>query len=145
MSTRLLFFFLLLSLSTFSQDLFQDISFSKALQQARSDRKLIFLQFESASCLPCNETADKALSDPNLIQRLHESFICLKITKQHDDKMEFNIAPAPLHTYARLLYKQGQKEKAIELETQAVELMKQRKLSADSYEKALENMKQNLL
>ena len=48
-----------------------------------------------------------------------------------------------MDTYARLLYKTGNNQAAIEWETKAANLMKQRGMSAVNYEKVLAKMKNN--
>lgn len=79
-------FFLQISFLSFSQNLFQNISFQAALQQSASSGKLIFIQFESASCDRCNEVADKAFENKELADQLRQTFICLKIDRSHPDR-----------------------------------------------------------
>ena len=63
----------------FSQTMFQQISFEDALKLSGKTGKLIFLQFESATCNHCNEVANKAFEDKELTKKIEESFICIKI------------------------------------------------------------------
>ena len=57
--------------------------------------------------------------------------------------LEFYESPEIMDTYARLLYKTGNNQAAIEWETKAANLMKQRGMSAVNYEKVLAKMKNN--
>lgn len=52
--------------------------------------------------------------------------------------------PGVLDTYARLLYKQGQKEKAIEIETEARGIWLAQKFITKEYDSVLDKMKNNL-
>lgn len=55
--------------------------------------------------------------------------------------LEFNESPASLDTYARLLYKNGQRDSAIYYQEKAVALEKQRGYKATTFEVALKKMK----
>jgi len=56
---------------------------------------------------------------------------------------EFYESPEDLDTYARLLYKTGNKEEGIEQEKKAIDLQKKRKFSAIEYERVLKRMMDN--
>jgi hypothetical protein len=59
--------------------------------------------------------------------------------------LEFFKSPEILDTYSRLLYKQNQKAKAIELQQEAIALRKQRKYSTREYDLILDKMKKNAI
>src|SRR5689334_9804284 len=65
---------------------YKDISFGAALQLAKVNGKLIFLQFESADCDECNEVAEKGLSDKEVVSRIDEAFIPVKISARNADR-----------------------------------------------------------
>lgn len=71
---------------TIAQAPFENISFEAALLKAGQTGKLIFLQYESEICKQCNEVADKGFSDKKLSELLQQTFICIKITKDHSDR-----------------------------------------------------------
>ena len=57
--------------------------------------------------------------------------------------LEFFKSPEILDTYARLLYKQNQKQKAIESESEAIAIRRQQKFSTKDYDEILDRMKRN--
>src|SRR3990170_709828 len=83
----LLFLIFLLNTS-FSQVNFEEISFNAALQKARSENKLVFLQIESDDCGQCNDVAEKGLSEKSLTEQINQLFICLKIDTTHTDRQK---------------------------------------------------------
>jgi hypothetical protein len=76
--------FVLLSSFSFAQ--FQELTFQEALDKSKKTNQLIFIQLESATCMECNEVADKAFQDQDLAMELEQVFICLKITADHPDR-----------------------------------------------------------
>ena len=58
--------------------------------------------------------------------------------------LEFDRTPEVQDTYAHLLYKQAQKDKAIEMETAAIELRRKRGYPTKEYEAVLDKMKKGL-
>ena len=73
---------LLLSLLKFStvtaQVQFETFSsFDKALVKAKKDKKLIFVQIASPSCVQCNDVGQKGLSSPALKEKFDINFISL--------------------------------------------------------------------
>ncbi len=84
--TCIIILFLNVSFSVFAQKTFQNISFEKALELSGETGKLIFLQFESATCKRCNEVADKAFEDRELTIKLEQTFICIKIGPSDPDR-----------------------------------------------------------
>ncbi len=65
----------------FAQTGFQKISYEKALKKAEAENKMIFVQYESASCIQCNDVADRAFSDEKLMQAISRRFIAIKVSK----------------------------------------------------------------
>lgn len=81
---------LLLSLLKFStvtaQVQFETFSsFDKALVKAKKDKKLIFVQIASPSCVQCNDVGQKGLSSPALKEKFDINFISLSI--KFDDEI----------------------------------------------------------
>lgn len=86
---RLLFCLsLCLSLSSYGQVAFQELSFDEALKRSYQESKIIFLQFESDDCVQCNEVADKGLSDAALSKKVSGAFLPVKISADHRDRAE---------------------------------------------------------
>src|SRR6476469_8152473 len=86
MRLLLAFCFLVGGHLAFSQTIFQNISFEEAVNKARQEGKLIFLQFESADCRQCNEVANKGLDNAPLRDKLSASFVCVRISPTHPDR-----------------------------------------------------------
>ena len=84
--TSIIILLLIVSISVFAQKTFQPISFEKALKLSRETGKLIFLQFESATCNHCNEVANKAFEDKELTTKLEQTLICIKIGSSDADR-----------------------------------------------------------
>jgi hypothetical protein len=78
----------LFCLQSYTQVDFRNISFDEALKESATSGKLIFIQFESETCIQCNEVADKAFSDIKLGEKMNQSFICLKISSNHLDRQK---------------------------------------------------------
>ena len=58
--------------------------------------------------------------------------------------LEFFETPEALDTYAKLLYKQGHKEEAIQMETKAIAVRKARGFPVKDYEAVIDNMKKGI-
>ena len=65
---------------------FSEIPFTDALQRARSEGKIIFLQFEAANCNQCNDVANKGFENKELADKINKTFFCLVINAQHPDR-----------------------------------------------------------
>ena len=70
----------------FAQTPFQDLSFEEALKESQKKGRLIFLQYESASCVQCNEVANKSFKNKELADQLSQTFVCLRISPTHQDR-----------------------------------------------------------
>ena len=82
----LLILFVSFRISSFSQVQFESIPFEAAMLRAKEAGKMLFIQFESATCDQCNEVADKAFEDIKLGKQLKQGFICVKMTPRHPDR-----------------------------------------------------------
>jgi thioredoxin-related protein len=82
----LLIKFLVFSFCINAQDFFQPISFENALKQAKEEKKYILLQYESSTCIQCNEVADKGLDNAEVALIIKETFIPIKIDAKHPDR-----------------------------------------------------------
>lgn len=69
-----------------AQDAFRNISYAKALKLAVKENKLVFLQYESETCIQCNDVADKAFKDKALIALLSKKYIAIKVPAWHTDR-----------------------------------------------------------
>lgn len=76
----------LAGLSGSAQKPFRDLGFTNALAQAKSEGKLLFLQYEADNCAECNRVADKGFSDPALAARMEAAFVCIRISPRHPDR-----------------------------------------------------------
>lgn len=88
MNIRLTLLLVFFSFKAFTQNFFQDIPFADALQQSKQTGKLVFIQFESPNCTGCNQLADKTFESKDLSARMKQTFITLKITRNHSDRKQ---------------------------------------------------------
>lgn len=63
---------------------FSKISFDKALKQASSSKKLIFIDVHTSWCGPCKEMAATTFKDAEVGKEFNERFINLKIDAEED-------------------------------------------------------------
>ncbi len=77
---------LFIALPSFSQIVFEKLSFSEALSLAQRTRKLVLLQFESIDCEMCNYVALEGMNEPQFSKKVKESFIALRIDSRHPDR-----------------------------------------------------------
>ena len=77
---------IILASSAFAQVAFQNISFSDALSKARTEGKLLLLQFESVDCEHCNDVANKGFDNSELAAKTEQGFVCLKVDAAHPDR-----------------------------------------------------------
>jgi hypothetical protein len=68
-----------LSLHLQAQAPFQHLSFEAALAKAKKENKLVFLQMESAGCAQCNDVANRAFADEELIEEMQNECISIKV------------------------------------------------------------------
>jgi len=71
---------------------FSEIPFKEALQQAQSQGKIIFLQFEAANCNQCNDVANKGFDNKEVADKINKTFFCLKINAEHPDRNKISTA-----------------------------------------------------
>ena len=85
---RLLFLFFVFFVCRLSeaQVNFTSVSFPRTLQTAKSNGKMIFIQFESMGCNQCNDVANKGFQDKEVSEKINEIFLCLKIDAKHPDR-----------------------------------------------------------
>jgi len=96
MKQTLALLLLFISNTILAQPNFQNISFQEALEKANTEGKLLFLQFEAASCNQCNEVANKGLTNAAVAKRINEAFVPLLISINHPDRayigQQYNIS-----------------------------------------------------
>ena len=79
----------------------------------------------------------------NFYLRTHDTHLLSIATRWAEKALEFYESPEDLDTYAKLLYKQGQKEAAAAQMTKAILLQKKHGFPANSYEAVLKKMNDN--
>ena len=75
-----------ITVSAYAQLNYTKLSFQEAIILAGKEEKLLFIQFESESCIRCNDVANKGLDDAVLVSNIENSFIPILITKKHPDR-----------------------------------------------------------
>ncbi len=63
---------------------FTKIPFEKAIKQAQSSGKLIFIDVHTTWCGPCKEMAKTTFQDPDVGKEFNKRFINLKIDAEND-------------------------------------------------------------
>ncbi len=82
--------FVIVSKGVVAQFPFQSINYGQAIEQAGATNKMVFVQFESVSCIQCNEVANKAFENKELADLMNETFVCVKITSPHPDRYQLS-------------------------------------------------------
>ena len=90
MKTFLISCLLLLSVTGFSQNVFQKISFLEALKLANNYGKMILVQLESLDCEMCNYVYTVAFKDEALVKKINATFIVIKVNSKHSDRTFIN-------------------------------------------------------
>lgn len=65
--------------------LFFEGSFKKALEKAKAENKMIFIDSYTSWCGPCKQMKSLLLSDERLINFLNENFVCLSVNIEKGD------------------------------------------------------------
>lgn len=71
---------------------FNTASLDQALLQAKTEGKLVFMQFEAATCDQCNDVANKGFENKELSERLEQIFVCLRVTPDHMERSKIAAA-----------------------------------------------------
>ncbi|MEO6583181.1 MAG: hypothetical protein ABIO05_02590 [Ferruginibacter sp.] len=102
-------------------------------------------QVKSIAYSPIGQYYSNALNNGafNFYQMTNDPQHLALATKWAERALVLYKKPPVIDTYARLLYKQGQKEKAIKMETEAIEMWKDKKLDFKYLYVVLEKMKKN--
>ncbi len=61
-----------------AQSAFSKLSFEKAIEKAAAENKLLWVQMDSKDCEQCNDVADKALDNLELIGYIQNNFIAIR-------------------------------------------------------------------
>ncbi len=118
-------------------------------QQPRQTRDTIIngkkatMQTASIAFKPTTQNFTMELNEGawNFYKMTNNPYLLSIATEWAKKGLDIYESPEALDTYAKLLYKQGQKEKAIDTETNAIALRKQRGYNTKDYEAIVEKMK----
>lgn len=97
-------FLLFLSTSVFSQGIeFFHGTWAEALQMAKSDEKLIFVDAFASWCGPCKRMATQTFPDQSVGDFFNANFICMKIDMEKPENAEF-AGKYPVGSYPTLMF-----------------------------------------
>lgn len=84
----LLFGCMFLFIGLFAQTDFRDITLAQALEQAKKEDKMIFVDCYTSWCGPCKYMADKVFPQEKLGKYLNERFVCVKINAEQGEGVD---------------------------------------------------------
>lgn len=87
---------------------FSKISFEKAIKQARSSGKLIFIDVHTSWCGPCKEMAKTTFTDSEVGKVFNQRFINLKIDAEEDADGPMISKAYTVSAYPTLLFINGE-------------------------------------
>lgn len=87
---------------------FSKISFEKAVKQARSSGKLIFIDVHTSWCGPCKEMAKTTFTDAEVGKVFNQRFINLKIDAEEDADGPMISKAYTVSAYPTLLFINGE-------------------------------------
>lgn len=74
-----------------AQPNYKNISLVEAQALAKVNGKMILIQLEASNCDECNMVADKGMSDKEVVAKIDEAFIPVRISSRHPDREEINV------------------------------------------------------
>lgn len=87
---------------------FSKVSFEKAVKQARSSGKLIFIDVHTSWCGPCKEMAKTTFTDSEVGKIFNKKFINLKIDAEEDADGPMISKAYTVSAYPTLLFVNGE-------------------------------------
>ncbi|WP_303223941.1 thioredoxin family protein, partial [Butyricimonas faecihominis] len=84
----LLYVCMFLMIPVFAQTNFQDLSLVKALELAKSEKKLVFIDCYTSWCGPCKIMAKEVLPQKEVGDFLNERFVCVKYDMEEGEGPE---------------------------------------------------------
>ena len=109
----LLFYVLLCGMAISAQTNFQDFALSEAIEKAKQENKMVFVDCYTSWCGPCKYMADKIFTQKEMGEYLNGRFVCVKYDMERGDgpdiAVKYNVAAYPtfliLDTDGTLIYK----------------------------------------
>lgn len=83
-----IFISIFMVVSVFGQTQFQELTFEKALEKAKAEKKYVFVDCYTSWCGPCKMMADKILPLKEVGDYLNAKFVCLKIDMEKGEGVE---------------------------------------------------------
>lgn len=77
---------LLMSLPVFSQTNFRSISFEEAVNAAKAEKKLVFIDFYTTWCVPCKKMSAEVFPQTNVGEYMNATFVNIKLNAEKEGK-----------------------------------------------------------
>ena len=79
---------LMLQVGAFAQTNFEELTLDKALDKAKAEGKLVFVDMYTSWCMPCKYMANTIFPKAEMGEYLNPRFVCLKINAEEGEGVE---------------------------------------------------------
>ena len=80
--------FFMLQMGAFAQTNFEELTLAKALEKAKVENKLVFIDTYTSWCMPCKYMANTIFSKPEMGAYLNPRFVCVKYNTEEGEGAE---------------------------------------------------------
>ena len=80
--------FFMLQVGAFAQTNFEELTLAKALEKAKAENKLVFVDTYTSWCMPCKYMANTIFPKPEMGEYLNPRFICVKYNTEEGEGAE---------------------------------------------------------
>ena len=80
--------FFMLQMGAFAQTNFEELTLAKALEKAKAENKLVFVDTYTSWCMPCKYMANTIFPKPEMGAYLNPRFVCVKYNTEEGEGAE---------------------------------------------------------
>lgn len=80
--------FFMLQMGAFAQTNFEELTLAKALEKAKAENKLVFIDTYTSWCMPCKYMANTIFPKPEMGAYLNPRFVCVKYNTEEGEGAE---------------------------------------------------------
>ena len=80
--------FFMLQMGAFAQTNFEELTLAKALEKAKAENKLVFVDTSTSWCMPCKYMANTIFPKPEMGAYLNPRFVCVKYNTEEGEGAE---------------------------------------------------------